>query len=171
MPAGSYELPPLDLEVFVQQRARRLVRPRIHDVNTGAPETIESSAQRRVLVVDDSELTRDLIVSVLRDRGYHILEAVNGQEGLVRYKAGNPDIILTDLDMPIMDGFELLAHIRMDPRFRDIPVIVVTAKELDADDRIRLEGNVSKILQKGAYKRDALMAEIRRLIAHSTGMG
>jgi CheY-like chemotaxis protein/anti-sigma regulatory factor (Ser/Thr protein kinase) len=123
-----------------------------------------------LLIVEDDPKLQALLSRTIVKQGWRSRIANNGQEALDLLEQGLPQLILLDLMMPVMDGFELLAHIRMDVRFRDIPVVVVTAKELDAEDRARLEGNVSKILQKGAYKRDALMGEIRRLIAHSTGI-
>ena len=66
-----------------------------------------------------------------------------------------------------MDGFEFLAALREEPAYHDIPVVVVTAMDLTADDRARLNGHVEKIVQKGAYERDQLLAEVRALIAAS----
>jgi CheY-like chemotaxis protein len=71
-----------------------------------------------------------------------------------------PTLILLDLMMPEMDGFEFLAEIRSLPRASTVPVVVVTAKELTADDRMRLNGHVTTVLQKGAHSRDELLSEV-----------
>ena len=73
--------------------------------------------------------------------------------------------------MPEMDGFEFLEELRRDEAGRAIPVIVVTARDLSAEDRRRLNGQVERILEKGAYSREALLAEVRALVAASVGRG
>ncbi len=78
--------------------------------------------------------------------------------------AKKPRLILLDLQMPDMDGFEFVAKLRLEPGCQTIPIVVVTAKDLTADDRARLNGGVSRILQKGSHDRTDLMDEIRRLI-------
>src|SRR5262249_38103821 len=78
-----------------------------------------------------------------------------------------PDLILLDLMMPEMDGFQFLDEIRRRADWHAIPVIVVTAKELSAQDRQRLNGSVEKILQKGAYSREELIREVRDLVKAS----
>ena len=77
---------------------------------------------------------------------------------------GQPELILLDLMMPEMDGFQFLDEIRKRKDWHAIPVIVVTAKELSAEDLQRLNGSVEKILQKGAYSREELIREVRDLV-------
>jgi CheY-like chemotaxis protein len=78
---------------------------------------------------------------------------------------------LLDLMMPVIDGFEFLAELRREEAWRDLPVIILTAKDLSAEDRERLNGSVARILQKGAYGREALLAEVRALVAASVRRG
>ena len=80
-----------------------------------------------------------------------------------------PDAILLDLMMPEMDGFEFLAELRRHATWRDIPVLVLTAMDLTAGDRRRLNGEVERVIQKGAYGRDELLHEVGRLLAASIG--
>ncbi len=116
-------------------------------------------------MVDDDDGTRLLVGRVLRAEGWAVDEAVNGKIGLQRLEADRPDLVLLDLLMPEMDGFEFLAQCRSDPNHRNIPVIIVTAADLSAADRDRLTGAADHILRKAAYPREELLHEIRQLVA------
>ena len=122
-----------------------------------------------VLVVEDDAATRDILRRVLAKEGWSIDEAENGRVGLEHVAQARPDIIVLDLMMPEMDGFEFLAQVRQHREWRSIPVVVMTAKELTAEDHLRLNGYVERILQKGAYSREELLAEIRDLVAAHLG--
>lgn len=118
-----------------------------------------------VLVVEDDPATRDMLERTLRKGGWHVMLAGNGRIGLDQLRAKKPSLILLDLMMPEMDGFEFIRQLRSNPEWQSIPVIVITAKELTAEDRQRLNGQVERIVQKGSYRLDELIAEIRRAIA------
>ena len=75
-----------------------------------------------------------------------------------------PDIILLDLMMPEMDGFEFMDELVKHPEWRTIPVVVVTSKDISAEDRLRLNSYVEKIIQRGQYSREGLLEEVRRLV-------
>jgi signal transduction histidine kinase/CheY-like chemotaxis protein/tetratricopeptide (TPR) repeat protein len=117
-----------------------------------------------VLVVEDDGDTRGLMRRTLEREGWAVTEAVNGLAGLERVRDAAPDAILLDLMMPEMDGFDFVATLRQEERFRSIPVLVVTAKDLTQEDRDRLTGYVEKVIQKGAMSREQLLDEVRRLI-------
>ena len=117
---------------------------------------------------DDASL-RELLRRMLEREGYTVVEADNGQAALDRLREGTPGVILLDLMMPVMDGFEFLVERRREEAWRGIPVIVLTARDLSAEDRERLNGSVTRILQKGAYSHEALLAEVRALVAASVG--
>ena len=119
---------------------------------------------RRVLVVEDDESTRKLLDRTLSRSGWIVSEAENGIAALSRVKENTPDVILLDLMMPEMDGFEFLHQLRQDDAYRNIPIIVLTAKDLTVHERNVLTGQVNRILQKGPLSRDALMTEVRNLI-------
>lgn len=87
----------------------------------------------RVLVVDDSELTRDVVVSLLREMGIEAVEAVDGRAALEQLALFAPDLVMTDLDMPVLDGFELLRQIRARPSSASLPVIVLSSRGSPAD--------------------------------------
>jgi signal transduction histidine kinase/CheY-like chemotaxis protein len=115
------------------------------------------------VIVEDDPASREVLRRTLEQDGWRVCEATNGREGLELLAAGIPDLILLDLMMPEMDGFEFVEALRSNPAWASIPVVVVTARELSSDERGRLESHVRKVLQKGALSRDALAREIRRL--------
>jgi CheY-like chemotaxis protein len=123
--------------------------------------------QRPILVVDDDPTLRELLRRTLEREGYAVLEADDGHAALARIAERLPGLILLDLMMPHMNGFELLTELRVRPEWRGIPVVVVTAKDLTAEERQRLNGHVEKILAKGALGPEALLAEVRELVAAS----
>lgn len=120
---------------------------------------------QRVLVVEDDPAARDLIERAVADLQWQVSSAANGQIALESIAQQRPDLILLDLMMPEMDGFEFVLHLRQNPDWRTIPIVVITAKDLDQEDRERLNGNVQNILQKGAYTRGELHDEIRRQVS------
>jgi signal transduction histidine kinase/DNA-binding response OmpR family regulator len=124
----------------------------------------EQIASAPVLVVEDDKATRDILSRTLERDGWSVTEAANGRLGLQVVTQQCPGLILLDLEMPEMDGFEFLEKMRALPACREVPVIVVTAKDITPQERQRLNGYVEKILQKGAYSREALMLEVRDLL-------
>jgi CheY-like chemotaxis protein len=118
-----------------------------------------------VLVVDDDLEVRRLLRRMLEPAGYIVVEAANGRAALERLREVSPSVILLDLMMPEMDGFEFVAEFRRHEPWRAIPIVVITAKDLTREDHERLNGYVQKILQKGAHGRDELLAEVRELVA------
>jgi signal transduction histidine kinase/CheY-like chemotaxis protein len=125
-----------------------------------------------VLLVEDDPAARDVITRTLKSEGYPIREAGNGQAALdlLRTVSPRPALILLDLMMPQMDGFDFLIELRRSPAWRDIPVVVVTAKELLPEDHARLNGYVQAILHKAAYSRQDLLREVEELVK-SRGRG
>lgn len=128
-----------------------------------------SAPDWRVLVVDDSELTRDMLVSLARRRHLQVVEAVNGREALSKIASEPPDLILTDLDMPVMDGFELISRVRADPRLCDTPVIVLTTRGSDDDKRRAMTAGADAYLIKTDFTEEALGAAIARFRSPARG--
>jgi PAS domain S-box-containing protein len=118
-----------------------------------------------VLLIEDDETTRGMMRQMLEREGWQVTEATNGREGLLRASEAQPHAILLDLMMPEMDGFEFIVELRKRKEWRDIPVVVITAKELTADDRARLNGSVERILLKGAFTREELLRRVRELVS------
>ena len=121
-------------------------------------------AGRCVLLVEDDEATRATLREALERDGWSVALAENGRLGLARLAEGIPDVILLDLMMPEMDGFEFMTELRGEAAWRHIPVLVVTARDLSDEDRRRLNGEVERVIQKGAYDRDTLLQEVVRLL-------
>jgi signal transduction histidine kinase/DNA-binding response OmpR family regulator len=118
-----------------------------------------------VLVIEDDAPTREMLQRMLEREGFAVAEAADGRAGLDRLAEQRPSLILLDLLMPQMNGFEFLAELQTRPEWRSIPVVVVTAKDLTAEEHARLSGRVAEVLRKGAYTRDRLLAEVRDRVA------
>ena len=116
----------------------------------------------RVLVVEDDVDTRDMLGRILSGAGWLVSEASNGREALEAMAREKPDLILLDLMMPVMNGFDFLVEMRASPKWLDVPVIVATAKDLTEEEREQLNGSVTQVLAKGAYTRDQLVEAVRR---------
>ena len=119
---------------------------------------------KRVLVVDDEPDAVDLLTQILQDEGYQVKGVLSGGEALRSLDAAPPDIILIDLLMPEMDGFEVIQRVKANPKWRDIPIIVVTAKDLTHADLGFLHKSVDRIIQKSGLAREGLMKEVQGLL-------
>ena len=119
----------------------------------------------RALVVDDDEGIRSLFQRALAEDGWIVEEAENGAIALDLAGKNRPDLVLLDLMMPVMDGFEFVMHYRKLEGCDGTPIIVVTAKDLDQNDRERLLGGVERIVEKGALTRQELLKQVRALMS------
>jgi len=119
------------------------------------------------LLVEDDAATREMMARTLEQSGWAVSEAGNGREALDRLAQEIPRLILLDLMMPEMDGFEFLLEMRANVDWHDIPVIVLTAKDLTEEDRRMLSGRVEQIVEKGASTHEQLLGLVRRVVEHS----
>ena len=117
-----------------------------------------------VLLVEDDQPTREMMARTLEKSDWTISEAGNGREALEQLKQNKPQLILLDLMMPVMDGFDFLLEMRANADWQDIPVIVLTAKDLTDEDRRVLSGRVEQIVEKGAFAHDQLVSLIHQVI-------
>jgi PAS domain S-box-containing protein len=117
-----------------------------------------------VLVVEDDPDTQDVLRRLLVKEGCQVIVAENGRVALERLAESQPRLILLDLMMPEMDGFQFIDRVRQHENWRTIPIVVVTAKDLTKEDRLRLNGYVLEIIRKNACPRDELLAEVRALV-------
>jgi PAS domain S-box-containing protein len=117
-----------------------------------------------VVIVDDDPDARKLTGRLLRKAGWKVVEANNGRVALQRVAEHHPDLIILDLMMPEMDGFDLIDALRRDAATHSTPIVVVTAKEITEEDRHRLNGSVGQVLQKAGHRRDELLAAVRKQV-------
>ena len=120
-----------------------------------------AGAPRRVLVVEDDSLTRSALRRAMESEGWEVIEAEHGRMALERSADRVPDLVLLDLMMPEMNGFEFLEAVRAQESWRAVPVVVITAKELTDEDRRRLNGGVERVVAKGGRGLEALAAAVR----------
>lgn len=126
---------------------------------------IGGTATGRALVVDDLEENRALLRRMLEQEGWLVREAENGRVAPGRMKGEAPELILLDLMMPVMDGFEFLAEVREVEEWQAIPITVVIAKELTDEDRRRLNGSVERILARGILDAETMVHALREAVA------
>jgi len=118
-----------------------------------------------VAIIDDDDNARRLLKRILQARGKYILhEASNGSDGLELIRRERPDMVLLDLMMPGLDGFGLLEIMKSEKELKDIPVIVVSAKELTPTERKRLAGQAQSLLQKGTFTDQDLLGDIQAVL-------
>ncbi|BAL26694.1 response regulator [Azoarcus sp. KH32C] len=120
-----------------------------------------------VLIVDDDIRAVDLMAAYLAEPGYTVSRAYSGEEGVTAARRERPDLLVLDLMMPGMSGFEVVEALKRDPATEAIPIIVVTAKQLAAADRAALNGRVTAIVEKAVFEQHQFAAEVRRALAVS----
>ncbi|MEK6410764.1 MAG: response regulator [Acidobacteriota bacterium] len=124
-------------------------------------ERAKSPSQKRVLVVDDDPDALELVVAMIEDSGYETQTATTGREALDAIERHRPDAIILDLMLPEIDGFEVVHRLSLNPDWRTIPVILLTARDLSHEERRALDIGTARIIQKGSFSRDELLAEMR----------
>jgi len=124
----------------------------------------------RVLIVDDEADVRDVTSRILQREGWVTEVAVNGIDALARMRLNAPDIVLLDLMMPELDGFGVLEAMKLEADLANVPVVVITAKELDDDQRLRLHQSVEKVLHKASQSQNAILDAVRRVIGQLTDL-
>ena len=121
-----------------------------------------------VLVIDDDLAARTIMRRLLANEGLHVIEADGGQAAIERLSQKIPDLIVLDLVMPDMDGFEVLDRLRVSPEWGQIPVVVVTAKELSVEERTMLTGSVGRVLRKTFVGCEELVPAVRACVRSQT---
>lgn len=120
--------------------------------------------KKMILTVDDSRTMREMLKMTLVGAGYDVLQAEDGVHGLEVLEGSAPDVILTDLNMPRMDGFGFIEGVRRNSRYRSVPILVLTTEgEPDKKDRARRAGATGWIVKP--FDPDKLISAIRRLAA------
>lgn len=135
------------------------------------PESSPEGGERRthrLLVVDDDAFFREGMVRSLDGEGFVVESAPDGESALLAAKARRPDAIALDLMMPGMDGWDVLRRLKADPQLAPIPVLVLTALDLDAEQHLRLRGQAEAVLRKGLFRKDELVRMVHRLVLSTT---
>ncbi|WP_431066532.1 response regulator [Methylotuvimicrobium sp.] len=118
----------------------------------------------KVLVVDDDPKSVELLSAYLLEPGYIVLKAYGGMDGIALAKRQRPDLLVLDLMMPGINGFDVVETLKQNPETADIPIVVVTAKTLAAEDRAVLNGNVAAIMEKSSFNHKTFANEVRRAL-------
>ena len=130
----------------------------------GLPTGHTAKHRQRVLVVDDSLTVRELERKLLVERGYEVEVAVDGMDGWNAVRAGRFDLVITDMDMPRMDGSELTRLIKADVLLRSLPVMMITYKEREEDRQRGLRAGVDVFLTKGSFQDATFLRGVEELI-------
>jgi PAS domain S-box-containing protein len=125
---------------------------------------LDAQTSAPVMVVEDDNSIREMMGRILKNAGWQVDLAENGCIALEHLQQNLPALILLDLMMPEMDGFEFVSKLRQEPSYADIPVVVLTAKDITTEDRQRLHSGVETIFQKGAYSQEKLLTEIEHVL-------
>ncbi|MBZ5791787.1 hybrid sensor histidine kinase/response regulator [Burkholderia sp. D-99] len=136
---------------------------------TRDPQLALTDRRRRVLVVDDSLTVRELERKLLEKRGYDVTVAVDGMEGWNAVRSDAFDLVVTDVDMPRMDGIELVTLIKSDPMLKRVPVMIVSYKDRDEDRRRGLDAGADYYLAKSSFHDEALLDAVHDLIGDARG--
>ena len=142
-------------------------------LSSGPPRTIRSRVQgiarpaKRILVVDDSLTVRELERKLLTARGYEVEVAVDGIDGWNAARSGRFQLIISDVDMPRMDGIELVTQLKRDPRLKTVPMMIVSYKDRDEDRRRGLEAGADYYLTKGSFHDHRLIEAVVDLIGEA----
>ena len=121
-------------------------------------------ARRRVLLVDDEPSIIKIVGKRLELAGYEVMTAMNGKDGLTKAQLGNPDVIILDLMMPQMSGFEVCAALKKDDRYKHIPIIIFTGKGQEMDERLCRELGAAAYISK-PHSSDTLLEQIETLLS------
>ena len=154
----------IDAEDMVRSMEKLAMSDRLNNVQEAGTEASGRTRRKRVLVVDDSFTVRELQRKLLNHHDYDVEVAVDGMEGWNIVRRGNFDLVVTDVDMPRMDGIELVGLIKRDPKLGGIPVMILSYKDREDDRQRGLEAGADYYLTKGSYQSDALIEAVIDLI-------
>jgi two-component system cell cycle response regulator DivK len=129
-------------------------------MNEGKMENIKKGMSRRILVVDDNNDSRELVVKVLKNKGYEMIEAIDGEEALEKAMSEKPDLILLDISIPKLNGYEVTKRLKSLEEVKDIPVVALTAHAMKGDRAKALEAGCEGYISKPINVRD-LPAQVK----------
>lgn len=158
----------IDVEDLLRSVDKLLSTGRLERIDRGA-RAGRGVARKRILVVDDSLTVRELQRKLLGTRGYDVAVAVDGMDGWNALRSEDFDLLITDIDMPRMDGIELVTLVRRDNRLQTLPVMVVSYKDREEDRRRGLDAGADYYLAKASFHDDALLDAVEELIGGAQG--
>ncbi|MEN9848587.1 MAG: hypothetical protein RL368_1327 [Pseudomonadota bacterium] len=141
-----------------------LVKPVSHQQLNKVIQKYMTDGRATVLIVEDDPVTRDMLSNMLERADWRVICAENGRIGLSRLEMNPVDLILLDLMMPEVNGFEFAIQVRQREDWRNIPVVVLTAKDISSEEREQLRDCVTVVFQKGAYTKTELLNEVHQLL-------
>ncbi|TPG85391.1 hybrid sensor histidine kinase/response regulator [Pseudomonas mandelii] len=153
----------VDVEDMLRSVDKLLNTGRLERIARQGSQAVEA-ARKRILVVDDSLTVRELQRKLLLNRGYDVAVAVDGMDGWNALRSEDFDLLITDIDMPRMDGIELVTLLRRDNRLQSLPVMVVSYKDREEDRRRGLDAGADYYLAKASFHDDALLDAVVELI-------
>jgi two-component system cell cycle response regulator DivK len=132
-------------------------------MNGESMEDIKKGLPKKILVVDDNQDSRELVVKVLKNKGYEMVEAVDGEEAIEKVIAERPDLILLDISIPKLNGYEVTLKLKNMEEFKDIPVVALTAHAMKGDRMKALEAGCEGYITKPINVRE-LPAQVKSFI-------
>lgn len=155
----------IDIEDMIRSMERLAEADRLTQVDMG--EAAADGTRKRILVVDDSLTVRELQRKLLDHHGYDVHVAVDGMDGWTSIRDNPFDLVITDVDMPRMDGIELVGMIRRDPQLKSLPVVILSYKDREEDRRRGLEAGADYYLTKASFQNDGLLNAVIDLIGRA----
>jgi two-component system chemotaxis sensor kinase CheA len=165
---GNGEIVPILDVQSIAERVDQHREPEPEPVMVPAPERVVQ-ASGRILVVEDSLVAGELLTGILSGAGYDAALSHSGVAALEVLRRAEWDLVISDVDMPEMDGFEFTEQLRGDPRLRDTPIIIVTSRDADEFRRRGTAAGADAYMSKGAFDHHLLLETVRRLMAHGRG--
>lgn len=156
---GSGKVVPV---INVSDLIKSAVKVNIHEVTTNKKNTEEKVF--KILVAEDSITSRNLLKNILESVGYHVVTAVDGEDAFTKATAGKFDLIVSDVDMPLMNGFELTAKVRRDKKLHGLPVVLVTALESRIDQEHGIEVGANAYIVKSSFDQSNLLEVVKKLL-------
>jgi two-component system sensor histidine kinase and response regulator WspE len=159
----------VDVPDLLRSVDRLLHEGRLRSIRaTGVAAAVRARRVKRILVVDDSQTVREVERKLQQNRGYEVEVCVDGADGWNAVRSGRYDLVLTDVDMPRMDGIELVRRIRSEPRLERLPVMIVSYKDRE-EDRLRgLEAGANAYLTKSSFQDETLVRQVVDLVGEPT---
>lgn len=124
----------------------------------------KQKAEKKILIAEDTLTIRELEKSILEAQGYQVDVAVDGLDALNKLSATHYDLVVSDIQMPRMDGFELCSTIKKSEEYKDLPIVIVTAMEKEEDKRRGIEVGAQAYIVKSSFDQRSLLDAIERLI-------